>query len=205
VLSTLPLPVLARTARGAVGAAVPLPELEYQGVVNAVVVMKRALGPFYWTIAVDPEFAFQGVVETTHVIPPEWLGGRHLVYLMTYCRAGSEAYERPEALLRRQAVEGLARLYPGFRPDDVEAVYAFRAPHVEPVWTLGYAKKRPPARTRHPRLYVSTTAQAYPRVTAWNTSIALAGEAMHALAVDHGARGRHQSPQLENERWLLQA
>ena len=50
-------------------------------------------------------------------------------------------------------------------------MYVFRAPHVEPVWTVGYLRKRPAPRIGTSRVYLSTTAQAYPRVTAWNTSI----------------------------------
>jgi protoporphyrinogen oxidase len=184
VVSTLPLPVLARIAQGALGQAVPLPELSYQGVVNALVVSRARLERFYWTAVVDPRFPFQGVVETTHVIPPEWLGGRHLTYLMNYCDAGSELYQRPDDQVAGQAVEGLAALYPRFRRRDVEAVYVFRAPYVEPAWTLGYLGRRPATRVAQSRLYLCTTAQAYPRVTAWNTSVGLAAETVTALLDD---------------------
>ncbi len=183
-VSTLPLPLLAKVARGALARAVPLPELAYQGVVNAVVVAKRQLQQFYWTIVVDPSFPFQGVVETTHVIPSAWVGNRHLIYLMNYCAAESEVYAQPDDVVKRQAIEGLRALYPQFSAADVDAVYVFRAPHVEPAWTLGYLSKRPAPRVGDTRLYISTTAQAYPRVTAWNASIALARESVAALTAD---------------------
>ena len=99
----------------------PLPTCSYQGVVNALVVSRRRLERFYWTIVVDPRFPFQGVVETTHVIPPEWIGGRHLIYLMNYCDADSEPYRRSD-----DAGDGARRsrasraLYPRFTPADVE-------------------------------------------------------------------------------------
>jgi protoporphyrinogen oxidase len=189
VISTLPIPLLARLVRGPLAADVPLPTLSYQGVVNAVVVSRRRLERFYWTIVVDPRFPFQGVVETTHVIPPEWVGGRHLIYLMNYCDAAGETYARSDDLVRRQAVDGLCALYPGFTPGDVEAVYVFRAPHVEPVWTVGYLRQRPAPRVGRSRLYLCTTAQAYPRVTAWNTSVALARDTTTALQADLAVRG----------------
>jgi len=183
-ISTLPLPLLAKIAKGDLARAVPLPDLNYQGVVNAVVVSRKPLERFYWTIVVDPSFPFQGVVETTHVIPSDWVGNRHLIYLMNYCDAASEPYSRPDDLVKRQAIDGLRSLYPNFRPEDVEDVYVFRAPHVEPAWTVGYLKKRPAPRVGDTRVYVSTTAQAYPRVTAWNTSVALARETVAALVAD---------------------
>lgn len=185
-VSTLALPLLAKVARGPLARAVPLPELAYQGVVNAVVVSTCRLQQFYWTIVVDPRFPFQGVVETTHVIPSQWVGNRHLIYLMNYCDAESEVYARPDDEVKRQAVEGLCALYPQFTAAAVEAVYVFRAPHVEPAWTLGYLKKRPATRVGDTRLYISTTAQVYPRVTAWNASIALARESVCTLTADLG-------------------
>ncbi len=186
VISTLPLPLLAGVTRGALADAVPIPDLGYQGVVNVLVVSRKPLERFYWTAVVDPRFPFQGVVETTHVIPTEWTGGRHLTYLMNYCGADTETYARPDDLLKRQAIDGLAALYPRFDPRDVEAVYVFRAPYVEPAWTLGYLGRRPAPRVGESRLYVCTTAQAYPRVTAWNTSVALARETVGALVADLG-------------------
>jgi protoporphyrinogen oxidase len=184
VISTLPLPVLRRAVRGELAAHLPLRDLEYQGVVNVLVVAKKRLERFYWTAVVDPSFPFQGIVETTHVVPTAWTGGRHLLYLMNYCDAGSETYQRPDEVLKRQAVEGLARLYPGFNPADVEATYVFRAPHVEPAWTVGYLRRRPAPRVGVSRLYLCTTAQAYPRVTAWNTSVALARDTVTTLVRD---------------------
>jgi len=186
VVSTLPLPLLRRITEGALGAAVPLPELAYQGVVNALVVSRQRLERFYWTAVVDPRFPFQGVVETTHVIKPEWTGGRHLCYLMNYCDAGSELYNRSDDVIAGEATAGLATLYPRFRRQDVEAVYVFRAPHVEPAWTLGYLRRRPAPRVGRSRLYLCTTAQAYPRVTAWNTSVALAAETVTTLLDELG-------------------
>ncbi len=180
-ISTLPLPLLAGVARGPLADAVPIPDLAYQGVVNVLIVSRRRLSPFYWTAVVDQSFAFQGIVETTHVIPTEWTGGRHVLYLMNYCGAETETYRRPDDVLRRDAVDGLARLYPDFRRDDVEAVYVFRAPYVEPAWTLGYLARRPAPRVADSRVWVCTTAQAYPRVTAWNTSVALARETVADL------------------------
>lgn len=184
VVSTLPMPRLRDVAKGTLARELPLGDLHYQGCVNAVVVSRKRLERFYWTIVVDPAFPFQGIVETTHVIPSEWIGGRHLIYCLNYCAPGSEPYERSDEVVKRQALDGLAALYPEFRASDVEDVHVFRAPHVEPVWTVGYLGRRPAPRLGASRIYLSTTAQAYPRVTAWNTSISLARDAANAIAQD---------------------
>jgi protoporphyrinogen oxidase len=186
VISTVPLPLLARMLGEPFRELVRLPQLQYQGVVNVVVVSRARLERFCWTAVVDPTFAFQGVVETTNVIPLDSTGGRHLIYLMNYCSPDSEMYQRADDLLKRQAVEGLAALYPAFDPAAVEAVYVFRAPHVEPAWTVGYLRRRPPIRVGSTRLYLCTTAHAYPKVTAWNTSVGLARDTVRTLTTDLG-------------------
>lgn len=184
VVSTLPMGLLGRVARGPLQQRLPSAGLQYQGCVNVLLQLKRSLSPFYWTAVVDPLFPFQGVVETTRVIPTEWTGGHHLVYVMNYCAADTETYARSDELLRQQAVDGLARLYPRFSAADVHAVHVFRAPAVEPVWTVGYLDQRPGVRIADTKAYLCTTAQAYPRVTAWNTSVGLARETVTALAAD---------------------
>lgn len=186
-LSTLPLPLLSHVSDGSLADSIPLPQLDYQGVVNAIVVSKKPLERYYWTAVVEDGFPFQGVVETTHVIPSESIGDRHLFYLMNYCDADSDTYTRSDDVVARQAVDGLQNLYSTFDPSDVEATYVFRAPHVEPVWTVGYLRERPAHRIGDSHVYLSTTAQAYPRVTAWNTSIGLARDATETLIQDLGA------------------
>ncbi len=193
VISTLPLPILRGLADAKLAPRIPLPELEYQGVVNVLLSLKNRLDRHYWTAVVDSKLDFQGVVETTHVIRPEWIGGRHLVYLMNYCGASSATYNTPDRELIESAKSGLARLYPGFRPSDVETAWVFRAPHVEPVWTKGYLRARPAARVENARLYLATTAQAYPMVTSWNTSVKLADDAVSALLSDSTSFSRRAS------------
>jgi protoporphyrinogen oxidase len=181
-ISTVPLSLLRQLAPDRLTSG--LPALRYQGVVNVLVISKKQVQPYYWAAVIDPDFGFQGVVETTHVIPTEWTGGRHLAYLMNYCRADSEMYATPDDTLRRRALDGLARLFPPFSEQDVEECYVFRTPHVEPVWPVGYLRRRPALRVGDSWLYLCTTAQAYPQVNSWNTSIGLARETVDALLGD---------------------
>lgn len=181
VLSTLPMPLLRNIADRRLAPKIPLPELEYQGVVNVMLIARRSLDRHYWTAVVDSDFPFQGVVETTHVIRPEWIGNRNLIYLMNYCSKDSSHYTADDATQIRLARDGLSRLYRTFDPADIEAAYVFRAPHVEPVWPRGYLRSRPESRIDGTRVFLATTAQAYPMVTSWNTSVKLAQDAVSAM------------------------
>ena len=183
-VSTLPLPLLAGIARDDLAAHTPLPGLRYQGVINVVILSRKQLQPYYWTAIVDPQIPFQGLVETTNLLPVEWCGGHHLIYLMNYCPADSAIYRMTDDELRGAALNSLATLYPEFPKTDVEAVYVFRAPHVEPLWTTGYLDRKPAPRVGATGLYLCTTAQAYPRANAWNTSVSLAQATVQAMMDD---------------------
>lgn len=197
VVSTLPLPQLRQIAAGPLEPEVPLPDLAYQGVVNVVLVSKEPLQPYYWNAVLHPKFPFQGIVETTRVIPTRWTRGKHILYLMNYCQPDSEAYNRPDELYRHQAINGLEGLYPNFKAESIEGAYVFRAPYVEPVWPVGYLAKRPPSQIPYTNVFLCTTAHAYPKVNAWNTSIGLARETAKKAAEHVRAMARSRQREAE--------
>lgn len=190
VVCTLPFSRLSRIADKALLDKIPQASIDYQGVVNVMLVTKKRLSRHYWTAVVRSDLPFQGIVETTHVVRPDSIGNRHLLYLMNYCRSDSDLYKRNDAMQVRDAIEGLGRLYPEFREEFVDDAYVFRAPYVEPVWPCGYLDQRPDSHITDTRVYLATTAQAYPMVTSWNTSIKLADDAVAAMVE---ARGSHAS------------
>src|SRR4029434_2856278 len=93
-------------------------------------------------------------------------------------------YQRSDDVVAGQAVDGLTALYPRFRRRDVEAVYVFRAPYVEPAWTLGYLQRRAAPRVGRARLSLCTPAPSSARVIAWNASVGLAAETVTTLLDD---------------------
>ncbi len=62
---------------------------------------------------------------------------------------------------------------PGSRMTWSSAI-VFRSPYVEPLYTVGYQKRKPPIALHPGRIYLATTAQVYPDVTSWNGSTGLA-------------------------------
>ncbi|MCA9254405.1 MAG: FAD-dependent oxidoreductase [Phycisphaerales bacterium] len=187
VLCTLPFSRLSKIADDTLLAKIPQSTIDYQGVVNVMLVTRKRLSRHYWTAVVNSDLPFQGVVETTHVVRPDSIGKRHLIYTMNYCRPDSDLYKRGDALQVCDAIEGLARLYPDFSEDHVDDAFVFRAPYVEPVWPCGYLDKRPEAQVAGTRVFLATTAQAYPMVTSWNTSIKLADDAVSAMTNQNAA------------------
>lgn len=184
IISTIPVPALVKIAKGEWIKSISVSDIEYQGVVVALIITHKSLSRFYWTPVIHNEFAFQGIVETSQVIPPQQMGGRHLIYLMNYCSANSKVYNKPDEAIKKDAIDGLKKLYPEFCLKDVEEVYVFRTPYVEPVWTLDYLKRLPLPRVGTSKVYLCTTAQAYPSITSWNTCIELAKKTVSSFVKD---------------------
>jgi hypothetical protein len=57
----------------------------------------------------------------------------------------------------------------------------FRAPFVEPLYSLGYEKRKPPHELVPGRVFLANTAQIYPDVTSWNSSVGVAKRVSNLL------------------------
>lgn len=183
-VSTLPLPVLRQICRGRLDSVIPQQKVPYQGVVNAVAILKKRLQPNYWNAIVQKGFPFQGLVETTHVVPLTQTGGKHLVYLLNYCGKDSDLYRTVDGDIKFQALKAMKAFNPKFNQDWVDEIKVFRAPYVEPVWPLGYQENKPRMRCGDSRLYLATTAQCYPQVNSWNTMVGIANDVAKRMQFD---------------------
>jgi protoporphyrinogen oxidase len=168
-VATAPLPALRAVADPALAAALPVSNLDYQGVVNVLTVLRRPLDGHYWSPVIDSGTGFDGVVDMSQ------LNGNPLVYTMKYCSRTSELFARPDDEIAQEWTAQLLALYPDrLSAEDVAEVRVFRAPFVEPVYPLGYGTSKPGADVPGTRLVLATTAQVYPDVTSWNSSTGLA-------------------------------
>jgi len=159
---------LAQTGR------LPDAQIDMQGVVNAVVMLRRGLTPHYWVASIDPEVPFQGIVESTTLIDRAETGGVHLVYLMNYLHRTDPRFARPDDDTLDAYLAGLRRMFPSLGQDDILDARVFRSPFVEPLYSVGYQRRTPPIALVPGRVYLATTAQVYPEVTSWNGSAGLA-------------------------------
>jgi hypothetical protein len=62
--------------------------------------------------------------------------------------------------------------------------FLFRAPFVEPIWTLGYRDLCPPTSVIPGRLYLASTAQVYPNVNSWSSCCEVVERMMAGLAAE---------------------
>jgi protoporphyrinogen oxidase len=176
---TVPLPIAARLLRDrellGLDEPVQLQETDaysahvesmqgYLGVICLLLMLKRPLSENYTLYLGDTDLPFTAVIETTNIIDPELVGGRHLVYLPKYADASDEAFQQPDDAIRRQFLDALKRIYPDFNESDVLASPVFRAPHVEPLHPLGRSQDVPAIRTPIDGLWLGSTKHFYPRL-----------------------------------------
>ena len=71
--------------------------------------------------------------------------------------------------------------------------FLFRAPFVEPLYTTGFERRKPPFVLLPGRIYLATTTQVYPQVTSWNGAVGLVGRMLDAMMAEHPSASA-QSP-----------
>ncbi|WP_045309998.1 FAD-dependent oxidoreductase [Lentzea aerocolonigenes] len=176
IVSTLPLPALRQVADGELAPLLPSVNLRYQGVVNALFVLRKPLSGHYWTPVLRSGTEFDGVVEMSPLTGP--VDGRHLAYVMRYTGRDSSLFAEDESAIAARWTDQLRSLHPGA---DVEEVHVFRAPFVEPVYPVGYLASRPEVEVAGTSLLLATTAHVYPSVTSWNSSVGLANRVSETI------------------------
>ena len=159
-------------------------KIDMQGVVNAVFMLRRGFTKHYWIATIDEEIPFQGIVESTTLLEKTDTAGVHLVYLMNYLHRTEPRFHQSDAEILEAYVEGLKRLFPDLRDEDVIDRFVFRAPFVEPLYTTGYQQRKPPTVLIPGKLYLATTTQVYPEVTSWNGTVGLMRKVIDELLTE---------------------
>ncbi len=158
-------------------------ELDYQGVVSAVFIMREPLTPYYWMPVVDSGATAQGIIEMSNLVPLTRSDGMYVTYLVNYTHRSGEYFARSEDELLAAYRADLERLFPDAAAS-IEDAFLFRAPFVEPIWPLGYRSRRPSSSVIPGRLYMASTAQVYPRVNSWNSCCEVVNELMDTFQAD---------------------
>ena len=162
VLCTLAPPMARRLLAPELVEQAPADHCRYLGVVCLLLRTTRSVSPYYHLNITDRRVPLTTVVETTHVVDPEKVGG-HLLYVSKYVEPGHADQERsPEEL--EQAYMGYARtIFPDLRDDEIVSKVVQRARVTEPVHLVGGAK-RLPEMFSVPGLSLASTAHVYPEI-----------------------------------------
>lgn len=148
VVSTVPNPLFRRLTAGVpdlVGGTTGEPA--FLGVVCLVLVLRRALSPYYVTNLIQRDLPFTGIIEYTALADPAAeMAGHHLVYLPRYDVPDSPWFERNEAEITEEGLNGLERIWPDIRSWVVHSVVN-RERRVQALWLPGTRQRTEPLRS----------------------------------------------------------
>ncbi len=157
-----------------------LVSIAYVGIVCASLLLGRPLSDRYLTYLAD-EAPFSAVVEMSALVDPDQLGGHSLVYLPRYVAPGDPFLASSSEEIEELFLDGLAKVVPTFRRDDVLAFRLSRVRDVFALPALHLSQRVPPAPTSVPGLYLVNSAQIVNGTLNVNETIELAERASATL------------------------
>jgi protoporphyrinogen oxidase len=151
----------------------------YLGVVCLVARLPRSVSPYYALNITDRRVPLTSIVETTHVVDPEQVGGT-LLYVPRYVDPSSPELDRPSAEIRREYLGHVQTIFPAFRPDDVLASQVARARVAEPVHPMSAGPRVAPL-FPVPGLAVASSARIYPDLVNGQAIVGVADDVARAV------------------------
>jgi protoporphyrinogen oxidase len=180
VISTLLRPHLERIVGPDLRAALPPDPCRYLGVVCVVARVRESVSPYYALNITDRSVPLTSVVETTHVVDPEHVGG-HLIYVPRYVLPDSPELERPAQEVKREYLGHVRAMFPRFDPErDVIASTVARARLAEPIHSHG-SHERLPAFVAAPGLVAASSAHVYPDIVHAQAMVGVADRVVATL------------------------
>jgi protoporphyrinogen oxidase len=176
-----------------------LNSVKYLGIVCASLLTRTPLGPYYVTNITDDWVPYTGVIEMTALVDPNQFGGRSLIYLPKYAAADDPVFAKSDDEIKQSSLAALARMYPHFRPEDVQAFRVSRVRQVFALSTLGYSTRVPPVATSVPGLSIVTSAQIVNGTLNVNESVRLAEESLPLITAPIAGRGSSDPAPLPHE------
>jgi len=162
VLCTLAPPMARRLMAPELAECAPDDHCRYLGVVCTLLRVSRSVSPYYHLNITDRRVPLTTVVETTHVVDPEHVGG-HLVYASKYVDPSHPDLERPVDEIEADYRRHVKTIFPDLRDEEILGAVVQRARVTEPVHTLGGAGNLPDMFSV-PNLALASTAHVYPEI-----------------------------------------
>jgi protoporphyrinogen oxidase len=163
VISTAPVPILARLLPPAVAGRIPeLSKIEYLGVVCLILKLKHPVTDAFWINMNDPRVTFPGFIEYTNLNARPDAGMPHLVYVPFYLPPGHPRFGQPDADLYQECLAGLRIVRPDLDEDWVLGYRVFRDHYAQAICTTNFAQRIPPVRSAVRGLLMTDSTQLYP-------------------------------------------
>jgi protoporphyrinogen oxidase len=160
-------------------AQVPGDHCRYIGVVSLLLRTRRSISPYYHLNITDRRVPLTTVVETTHVVDPEQVGG-HLVYVSRYVEPDHRLHRASSPEVQAELLGHARTIFPDLSDDDILHTVVQRARITEPVHLLGGAKRLPDVFAVR-GLALASTAHVYPEILSGQAVIGVVDEVVPGI------------------------
>ncbi len=184
VISTVPTPAFAAILNGASPEYLQkIERIDSIGVMCALLRLKKALTPYFWTNISDPAISLAGVIEYTNLNPCPHFGGDSIIYLPQYLPSTGERYVLADEKLLQEYIGYLKKIKPDFSEDWIREYHVSRDQYAQPVCEVGFSKHKPGIETPVKGLYLTDSCQLHPDDRTVSNSIGL-GRRVARLVLD---------------------
>ena len=166
-----------------------LEKVEYLGVICLKLILNRKLSPYYVINLLDRQLPFTGIIEATNIVPPNEVGGKHIVYLPKYLPASDALNRLSDEEIRSLFLAGLKKVYPDFVDSDMLHCDVSRERYVQPLQELNYLDRTSGIQTPVENLYMVNTSMIYNSTLNNNAAITLAKKAVKYILEDEKMNG----------------
>jgi protoporphyrinogen oxidase len=156
-------------------------QVSYLGVCCVVLVLNRALSPYYVTNLLDKSLPFTGIIEATNVVPPSRVAGRHLVYLPKYAPADDPIWSVADDEVVDTFVGHLKKVFPDLQDSNILHRMISREKYVQPLQGLGSLDRALGFATPIPNVYVANSSMLTNTTLNNNAAISLAKRAVDEI------------------------
>jgi protoporphyrinogen oxidase len=191
VLCTLAPPQAASVLAPELTAHAHAERFRYLGVVCLLLRTSREISPYYHLNITDRRVPLTTVVETTHVVDPEYVGG-HLMYVTRYVEPGHPDHERPIEELEADYLAQARAIFPELTDEVILHRKLQRARITEPVHLLGGAANLPemfPA----PGLALASLAHVYPEISSGQATMGVTNRVVPGILERLGGAAREEA------------
>ena len=173
VIATIPSFSLTRLIELPEDYVAKLRDVEYEGAIAVIWVLKRSLSPVYWLNVTDPDIPFLLVLEQTNLVPPAEYGGKHIVYTADYVTRDDPRWPMDAEEIVAEYIPHLRKINPEFNESWAETYYLHKEPAAQPIIKVNYRDRMPSTRTPVKGLWLAAMSQVYPEDRGTNYSIRL--------------------------------
>ena len=157
-----------------------LNNIKYKSNICLVLELSQSLSPYYWITVAQEGLPFVLIIEHTNLTGLRDYNS-HVVYLSRYLDKSDNLYPASDEEIIRVFINGLKKVFPDFKNENIKNTVLIRAHFAQPVITPGYSRIIPDIITPVEGLYLASMSQIYPEDRGLNYAVRLGQKAANEM------------------------